>query len=137
MKYQKPLVSIIMNSHNGDQHLSQSINSILKQTYKNWELIFWDNSSFDKTREKLKKIKDKRIKYFFSKKFNTLYKSRNLAIRKAKGKYVCFLDVDDQWRKSKISDQVEKLEKKNEFFIYSNFTINNKLKKKKQSQDQK
>ncbi len=112
MKYQKPLVSIIMNSHNGDQHLSQSINSILKQTYKNWELIFWDNSSFDKTREKLKKIKDKRIKYFFSKKFNTLYKSRNLAIRKAKGKYVCFLDVDDQWRKSKISDQVEKLEKK-------------------------
>ena len=50
MKYQKPLVSIIMNSHNGDQHLSQSINSILKQTYKNWELIFWDNSSFDKTR---------------------------------------------------------------------------------------
>ncbi len=130
MKYQKPLVSIIMNSHNGDQHLSQSINSILKQTYKNWELIFWDNSSFDKTREKLKKIKDKRIKYFFSKKFNTLYKSRNLAIRKAKGKYVCFLDVDDQWRKSKISDQVEKLEKKNEFFIYSNFTINKKLKKK-------
>ena len=131
MKGKRPLVSIIMNSHNGDQYLYKSINSILKQSYKNWELIFWDNCSFDKTKEKLGKIKDERIKYFYSKKFNTLYKSRNLAIKKAKGKYVCFLDVDDQWEKSKISEQVKKLEKKREFFIYSNYQINNKLKTKK------
>ena len=131
MKGKRPLVSIIMNSHNGDQYLQKSINSILKQSYKNWELIFWDNCSFDKTKEKLGKIKDERIKYFYSKKFNTLYKSRNLAIKKAKGKYVAFLDVDDQWEKSKISEQVKKLEKKREFFIYSNYQINNKLKTKK------
>ena len=130
MKSKKPLVSVIMNSHNGDQYLNKSINSILNQSYRNWELIFWDNCSFDKTREKLRKIKDVRIKYFYSKKFYTLYKSRNLAIKKAKGKYVCFLDVDDQWKKSKISEQVKKLEKKGEFFIYSNYKINNKIKKK-------
>ena len=52
MKGKRPLVSIIMNSHNGDQYLHKSINSILKQSYKNWELIFWDNCSFDKTKEK-------------------------------------------------------------------------------------
>ena len=130
MKCSTPLVSIIMNSHNGEKFLNYSIKSILNQKYKNWELIFWDNFSTDKTKEKIKKIKEKRIKYFFSNKFNSLYKSRNLAIKKAKGKYICFLDVDDYLKKNKIKDQVLKIEEKKGFFIYSNFTTNNKIKKK-------
>ena len=83
-----PLVSIIMNCHNGDLYLKESLKSVLKQKYKNWELIFWDNCSTDNSKQIIKKLKDKRIKYFFSGKFNTLYKSRNLAIKKAKGKYI-------------------------------------------------
>ena len=58
-----------MNCHNGEKYLEQSLNSILSQTYSNWELIFWDNLSTDKSREIIKSLKDNRIKYFSSKKF--------------------------------------------------------------------
>ena len=105
-----PLVSIIMNCHNGELYLKESLRSIFNQKYKNWELIFWDNYSSDNSRKIIKKFKDKRIRYFYSKKFNSLYKSRNLAIGKAKGKYISFLDVDDKWDKDKLSLQVKKLE---------------------------
>jgi len=119
-----------MNSHNGEKFLNKSITSILKQSYKKWELIFWDNCSQDKSKKILTKFKDNRIKYFYTKKFFTLYKSRNLAIKKAKGKYLCFLDVDDQWKLNKLNEQVKSLEKSNSKFIYSNYIINNKINKK-------
>ena len=45
----KPLVSVIMNCHNGSKFLKQSVNSVISQTYKNWELIFWDNVSQDES----------------------------------------------------------------------------------------
>ena len=47
----KPLVSIIMNCHNGEQYLKKSIKSVINQSYKNWELIFWNNNSQDKSKE--------------------------------------------------------------------------------------
>ena len=58
------LVSVIMNCYNGDSYLRESINSVLSQTYKNWELIFWDNRSEDKSAEIFKEYKDERFKYF-------------------------------------------------------------------------
>lgn len=119
-----------MNCHNGEKFLQQSLSSIFQQNYKNWEIIFWDNSSTDNSKSILKKFNDERIKYFYSKKFNTLYKSRNLAISKAKGKYLCFLDVDDQWKHDKLIKQVSLIEKLNSKFIYSNYHITNKKKNK-------
>ena len=129
-KKSNPLVSIIMNCHNGEKYLETSLSSIFEQNYKNWEVIFWDNSSTDNSKAILKKFSDKRIKYFYSKKFNSLYKSRNLAITKAKGKYLCFLDVDDQWKYDKLLKQVSSIEKTNSKFIYSNHHIKNKKKNK-------
>ena len=83
MKSKKtPLVSIIMNCYNGDKYLRKSIKSIISQSYKNWELIFWDNNSEDNSKNILKSFKDKRILYFRSKKFMKLYHARNLAIKK-------------------------------------------------------
>ena len=88
-------------------------------------MIFWDNKSTDKSYQILSKIKDKRIKYFLAK-ITSLYKARNLAIAKAKGKYICFLDVDDWWAKNKLSTQVNLIkEKKGTNFVYSNFYIYN------------
>ena len=69
IKSKGPLVSIIMNCHNGSQFIRRSVRSIRKQKYNNWELVFWDNNSTDKTKQVIKKIKDKRIKYFFQKNF--------------------------------------------------------------------
>ena len=79
---------------NGAKYLKQSIKSVIDQKYKNWELIFWDNNSSDNSAEILFSFKDKRIKYFRSNNFSKLYRGRNLAIKKAKGDYITFLDTD-------------------------------------------
>ena len=72
MKTKNPLISIIMNCYNGDKYLKKSINSILQQSYNNWELIFWDNQSTDKSKKILLSYKDKRVKYFKSNSFLNL-----------------------------------------------------------------
>ena len=127
-----PLVSIIMNCYNGEKYLKESIKSILLQTYPNWELIFWNNKSTDNSEKIIKKFKDQRIKYYKSKKFLNLYESRNLAIKKSRGKYITFLDVDDQWLKTKLNNQVSFMSKNKKSFkmVYSNFYINDQTKKK-------
>jgi glycosyltransferase involved in cell wall biosynthesis len=132
MKKINPFVSIIMNCHNGEKYLKKSLQSVINQTYKNWELIFWDNRSIDKSKEIVKSFKDKRIKYFKSKKFNSLYESRNQAIKKSKGKYICFLDTDDWWLKKKLINQIDELRKKPEInFIFSNVYLYFQKKKEK------
>ena len=117
----KPIVSIIMNCHNGQTYLGQALKSIIGQNYKNWELIFWDNKSSDRSAEIFKSIKDKRLKYFYSEKKTVLYKARNLAIKKARGQFLAFLDVDDFWRKDKLSKQLIKFKNKKIGLVYSNF----------------
>ncbi len=132
-KTNSPLISVVMNCYNGEKFLNQSIKSLLNQTYKKWELIFWDNLSHDRSREIILSYPDKRIKYFKAKNFSTLYKSRNLAIKKTKGKFICFLDTDDWWKKNKLSKQVELIKKNRKVkFIYSNLYLynqNNKTKR--------
>ena len=131
-KRKSPLVSIIMNCHNGEKFLNKSLKSVLNQTYNNWELIFWDNLSNDRSSLILKSFKDKRIRYFKSKKFSTLYEARNLAIKKAKGDYVSFLDTDDVWLKNKIRVQVNFFQKNKKFnIIYSNYYVLDQIKNEK------
>ena len=62
----KPLVSILMNCYNGEKFLREAIESVLAQTYNNWELIFWDNQSTDRSAEIFKSYFDKRLKYFYA-----------------------------------------------------------------------
>lgn len=119
-----PLVSIIINSYNGEKYLRKSISSIINQRYPNWEIIFWDNNSKDNTKKIVKSIDDKRIKYFRNRTYKKLYDSRNLAIKKCKGNYITFLDVDDWWHKNKLLSQVKLLNKKKDInIIYSNFFL--------------
>ena len=63
-----PLVSVIMNCYNGEKFLNDSLTSLFKQSFKNWELIFFDNNSKDNSKKIIKSFKDKRIKFFSSKK---------------------------------------------------------------------
>jgi len=125
MKKKFPLVSIIVNCYNGEKFLKQSIKSVINQSYKNWEIIFWDNNSTDKSSLIINKFADRRIKYFRSSKFNTLYKSRNLALKKTKGDFICFLDVDDLWKKNKLKDQLRIMKNKRYDVLYSNYFIKN------------
>ena len=103
---EKTLISVIMNCHNGETFLEESLKSLFAQSYENWELIFWDNLSTDNSKKILKKFNDKRIKYYLSDNFTNLYEARNLAIEKASGKYISFLDTDDLWTKDKLKKQL-------------------------------
>jgi glycosyltransferase involved in cell wall biosynthesis len=128
------MVSIIMNCHNGERYLKKSIDSIINQTYKNWELVFFDNCSSDKSKQIVSDYKNKRIKYFKSKKYLNLYKARNLAIQKSKGNYIAFLDTDDWWCKTKLEEQIIFLKKNKKYkMVYTNFYLyfqnTNKFKK--------
>ena len=123
-KNKGPLVSVIVNCHNGEKYLSKSINSILNQTYKNLEIIFCNNKSKDNSEKILKSFKDKRIKYFKTNKYMKLYEARNFAIKKSSGKFISFLDVDDYWVPSKIQKQMELFKKNNKLtLVYSNCYI--------------
>ena len=124
----KPLISIIMNCYNGGQYLEESINSIINQTYKNWELIFWDNISTDNSFKIFEKFQDKRLKYFCSKKHVVLYDARNLAIQKAQGDFVAFLDTDDVWLSDKLEKQMRIFDDPTVGLVYGNYWILNKKK---------
>ena len=96
-----PNVSVIMNCYNGSIYLGKAIESVILQTYKNWELIFWDNKSTDNSASILKKYRDNRIKYFISDTHTSQYEARRKAVLKAEGNYIAFLDVDDWWEPKK------------------------------------
>ena len=81
-----PLFSVIINSHNGAKYLKQALSSVINQSYKKWEIIFWDNLSTDNTFKIITGYKNKKIRYFKSNRFLNLYQARNLALKKAKGK---------------------------------------------------
>ena len=103
---EQPLVSVIMNCFNGEKYLREAIDSVLTQTYQNWELIFWDNQSTDSSAEIVKNYDDPRIYYFYAPQHTILYEARNYAIQKSEGEFLAFLDVDDWWEPNKLSLQV-------------------------------
>ncbi len=116
-----PLVSIIVNCRNSQTYLSESLDSIYAQSYANWEIIFWDNASTDDSAAIAKSYGEK-VHYFKSLEPLTLGKARNMAMAKARGKYLAFLDCDDKWLPDKIKKQVDVLETKTDIdFVYGNY----------------
>jgi len=124
----KPKISIILNCYNGAKYLAECLESIKKQKFKDFELIFWDNCSNDNSKEIFKKYKDKRFKYFKSKKNTVLSKARNLASKKAAGDWLAFIDCDDVWYPNKLSEFKNFYHLKNKGVLFSDYYI---LKKKK------
>ena len=95
-----------MNCFNGARFLNEAIQSVYDQNYSNFEIIFWDNNSSDDSVKIAKDFGDK-IKIFVSPVTTTLGSARNSAIKKAKGKYICFLDTDDMFVNNKFFKQVK------------------------------
>ena len=117
------LVSIIMTCHNGEAFLHEAVTSIINQTYCNWELIFYDNNSTDKSEKIIRNFNDQRIKYFTTSKLVNLGTIRKLAYSKCQGSLISFLDVDDYWSEYKIEKQIKIFEiKKNIDVVYSNYS---------------
>lgn len=103
----QPLVSILMNCYNGGDYLSQALESVIAQTYQNWELIFWDNQSTDNSSDIVHSYKDNRIKYFYAETHEALGIARKLALKEVSGDWIGFLDTDDIWLADKLELQME------------------------------
>ena len=114
----KPLVSIIVNCYNGEKYLDQCLKSIFYQTYKNWEVIFWDNASTDNSFKIFNLYNDKRLKYFKSDVNVSLGQARAWAVKKCSGKFISFLDIDDQWFPEKTFIQVNQMIKDQSVLSY-------------------
>ena len=122
-KNQLPCVSIVMNCYNGEQYLQVAIDSVLSQSYENWELIFWDNQSTDKSADIVKQYNDPRIKYFYAPTHTLLFEARNHALNEVAGEFVAFLDVDDWWASDKLENQIPLFDDDEVGLICSNYVI--------------
>lgn len=115
------LVSIIMPSFNTGKYIRESIESVLNQTYKNWELLIVDDCSTDETDQVVGTIKDDRIRYMKNPSNQGAAFSRNRALREAKGKWIAFLDSDDKWKEQKLENQINFMKKNGYHFSYTNY----------------
>jgi len=100
-------VSVIMNCHNGMAFLKVALDSALNQSFKDFEIIFFDNCSTDDTAKIVCGYDDSRLKYFRSEEFLSLGQARNEAIRLSKGDFLAFLDADDIWYPRKLQLQMK------------------------------
>jgi len=103
----KNLITILINSYNGEKTIQEAIKSALAQTYKNFEVLIIDDASNDNTINLIKKFKNKKIRLYINNKNIGLGKSRLMAQSKIKGDYVSILDQDDIWNKNKIKSQLK------------------------------
>lgn len=115
------IVSVIMPSFNTGRFIKEAINSVINQTYTNWELIIVDDCSNDDTNEIINSFEDSRIKYLKNDTNMGAAICRNRALKEAKGKWIAFLDSDDLWKKDKLEKQIGFMEKGGYDFSYTNY----------------
>ena len=101
-------MSIITPLYNGEEFIKDAVESVLAQTYENWELLVIDDGSADNGYNIVKEYsdKDKRIKLLKNEKNSGVTKTRNKGIESSKGRYIAFLDSDDMWQKEKLERQI-------------------------------
>lgn len=123
----QPLVSVIMPCYNTEKYITQSIQSVLNQTYTNWELIITDGPSLDETATIVKTYceQDPRICLITPTKRNGIADARHRSIQNAKGDFLAFLDSDDIWVSDKLEKQVAFMQSKGYAFTYGNYEIIN------------
>lgn len=121
----KDLISIIMPVYNCEKYLKESIISVKKQTYENWELIIVNDGSIDNSykviEENTENIKNK-IVFINLKENKGVANARNIALKNARGKYIAYLDSDDTWEKQKLEKQMEFMKKENVYFSYTKYS---------------
>ena len=119
-----PFVDVIMPNYNKGEFLEESINSVISQEYKNWNLFVIDNFSNDNSKDILNKFRDKifNINIIYLSKNKGAAFSRNLGIRLSKAEYISFMDSDDYWSSNKLKDQINFMQKFNHIFTYSDYT---------------
>lgn len=119
-------VSVIMSCYNGQKFLSQAVESVINQTYTNWELLICDDCSTDDSAAIAKAYaeKDNRIKYLcMEKNSGSPAMPRNLGIENASGRFIAILDCDDIWMPEKLEKQVPLFENEKVGVVYSDYEV--------------
>lgn len=109
--------SVIIPTYNREHFLKISLESVLTQTFRDFELIIVDDGSTDNTKKIVKNYKSKKVKYFYQKNKGPAA-ARNLGIKKAKGQFLCFLDSDDRLRSQKLQKTAEYIKKFPDYKIF-------------------
>ena len=125
MYIKENLVSIITPSYNSEEFISETIHSIINQTYTNWELLITDDCSNDNTISIIKSFQenDVRIKLFILESNGGAGVARNNSIKYAKGRYIAFCDSDDQWKKNKLELQINLMVQNNMVLSCSGYDV--------------
>ncbi|SUC11881.1 glycosyl transferase family protein [Proteus mirabilis] len=113
------LVSIIMPCFNSEKYISEAIESVLKQTYSNFELIIIDDNSTDSTLKIINSFRDNRITIISFDENQGAGVARNKGIEVANGRFIAFLDSDDLWSKNKLEAQIKFMLDNNYHLTYS------------------
>ena len=110
-----------MPAYNAEKYISESIESVLTQSYQNWELLITDDRSNDNTQQIVEEycVRDERIKLFINKENGGAGVARNNSIEKAGGRFIAFLDADDQWLPEKLTKQIAFMLENNYEFTFT------------------
>ena len=119
------LVSVIMPAYNSAAFISESIQSVLTQSYQNWELLVIDDASSDSTKMIVQQFaeEDSRIQLLVNSTNKGTHHTRNKGIKVAQGDFIAFLDADDQWKPEKLKKQLDLLSKENKPACFSSYEL--------------
>lgn len=119
----KPKVSVITPVYNAEKYLSETIESVLKQTYKSFEYLLIDDCSTDNSASIIKEFeeKDSRVRYIKLSENSGAAVARNRGLEEAKGRYIAFVDSDDKWYPKKLERQLDFMENNHKAFTYTNY----------------
>jgi teichuronic acid biosynthesis glycosyltransferase TuaG len=113
--------SVVMTVYNAEKYLKDTIDSVLRQTEKNFELIIVNDCSTDSSEDIIKSYADERIRYFKNEINLKVSKTRNFGVSQARAEYVAFIDSDDIWLDNKLEKQLLFMERKNAKICYSGY----------------
>lgn len=121
----KELVSIIIPVYNAEKYLEETVQSVLKQSYEQWELLLVDDGSKDHSREIAKRLQAEdttgRIKVFCPKQHGCAASARNYGLDRANGRYIAFLDADDLWEADKLEKEITFMKEKKAGFVFTGY----------------
>ncbi len=117
----KELVSIIVPVYNAGSYIEETISTVRKQTYQNWELLLVDDCSADDSRQRIRSCirEDSRIRLIEKERNEGAARARNTGIEAAKGRYIAFLDADDLWMADKLERELAFMEEKQAAFVFT------------------
>lgn len=114
-------VSIIVPVYNAENYIEQTIESVLNQSFDNWEMLLVENGSTDKSIEKIKQFTDPRIRLIVMESNAGAANARNEGMRQATGTYAAYIDADDLWHPDKLKKQIAFMEEKNAAFSFTGY----------------